>query len=167
MKDKECHIKVLTRSPINLATVLLLVISALAVSSVARTGTHRLPGGPQETLERGRFLNDINPVPGDLDQRLMPNLVEAALPAGSALVFCSSIWHTSLPNLSNLPRRVCYFGYRSSECAGMLGREPQWGAAPERVARESGNRRHSVYAFGLTLHLIIDHGAHGNRNFRR
>lgn len=58
----------------------------------------------------------------------MPNLVRATVPAGSALVFDSSVWHTSMPNTSGRPRCGAHFSYRSSECAGANARSPSWGA---------------------------------------
>jgi len=57
----------------------------------------------------------------------MPNHVSMALPAGSAYVFDSSVWHTSLPNTSGQDRRTALFSYRSSECHSG---ERLWGAVP-------------------------------------
>ena len=90
-------------------------------------GTHRLPLGPEGHLERGLFAR-AGDGEGKLDQRLMPNFIEAALPAGSAIAFDSSGWHTSMPNTSSQPRRSCYSLYRSSENRGSLteGRNPTW-----------------------------------------
>lgn len=82
-------------------------------------GTHRLPLGPEGHLERGLFKR-AGSEDGLLDQRLMPNLVEAALPAGSAIAFDSAGWHTSMPNVSGQARRSCYSLYRSSETRGSL-----------------------------------------------
>jgi hypothetical protein len=57
------------------------------------TGTHRIPKNPEGTLARGRYRSDGYEHAEDaLDQYKMPNLVEAALPAGSAIAFDSSIW---------------------------------------------------------------------------
>ena len=56
------------------------------------SGTHRLPFNPEGTLVRGTFRSASGKgnLPADaLDQRLMPNFVEAALPAGSAIAFDS------------------------------------------------------------------------------
>ena len=59
---------------------------------MAWSGTHRLPFNPEGTLVRGTFRSASGKgnLPADaLDQRLMPNFVEAALPAGSAIAFDS------------------------------------------------------------------------------
>jgi hypothetical protein len=92
-------------------------------------GTHRLPLGPEGHLDRGLFKR-AGAEDGLLDQRLMPNCIEAALPAGSAIAFDSSGWHTSMPNTSGQARRSCYSLYRSSENRGSLteGRNPTWPA---------------------------------------
>lgn len=59
-------------------------------------GTHRLPAGPQQTFARGAFRYDFNP--NGLEQRLMANFVEAALPANSAIAFVSVLHAcTALP----------------------------------------------------------------------
>ena len=58
------------------------------------SGTHRLPFNPEGTLVRGTFRSASGKgnLPADaLDQRLMPNFVEAALPAGSAIAFDSKL----------------------------------------------------------------------------
>ena len=48
----------------------------------------------------------------------MPNLIECAVKAGTAVVFDSSIWHTSLPNTSSQDRRTTLTAYRSSVASG-------------------------------------------------
>jgi len=88
-------------------------------------GTHRVAGSPGETLSPGKFASAAN---GDAAaQSTMPNLVRAAVGAGCALLFDSSIWHTSMPNTSGRDRCSCQFSYRSSECSGAESREPSWG----------------------------------------
>ena len=65
-------------------------------------GTHRVAGSPGETLSPGKFASAAN---GDAAaQSTMPNLVRAAVGAGCALLFDSSIWHTSMPNTSGRDR---------------------------------------------------------------
>jgi ectoine hydroxylase-related dioxygenase (phytanoyl-CoA dioxygenase family) len=91
-------------------------------------GTHRLPGRPQTTLARVGL--DDYPVckreqersPDVLPQELMPNCFEAALPAGAAIAFDSSIWHTTFANHSGHDRRGAHFTYRSSGAASQGGR---------------------------------------------
>ena len=56
-----------------------------------------------------------------LAQELMPNHFEAALPAGSAIAFDSSIWHTTFANVSGQDRRAAHFTYRSSAAASQSG----------------------------------------------
>ena len=47
-----------------------------------------MPRNPEGTLVRGRFRSSGFSHPDDaLDQHLMPNFVEAALPAGSGIAF--------------------------------------------------------------------------------
>ena len=88
-----------------------------------------------------------------LPQEAMPNHVKMAIPAGSAFMFDSSVWHTceppspqapkppdqpstdgyisyllvgtnaALPNTSGLDRRTVHFAYSSSQ----LSSSPQWG----------------------------------------
>ena len=103
-----------------------------------------MPCNPEGTLVRGRFRSSGFSHPDDaLDQHLMPNFVEAALPAGSGIAFDvsaaapfessdlketaaqSHIWHTSIQNTSESPRRCCYYTYKSSETYGADGRSPK------------------------------------------
>jgi hypothetical protein len=97
-------------------------------------GTHVLPWGPEGHLARGLFRRAGATAGSENEQlphqRLMPNYVEAALPAGSAIAFDSSGWHCSMPNTSGRPRRSCYCLYRSSENRGATGegRNPTWPA---------------------------------------
>ena len=114
-------------------------------------GTHRLPGGPGAVLARGNFRSSGDGGGpggknggGALEQALMPNYVEAALPAGSGIAFDSHVWHTSMPNTSGADRRCAYFGYRSSgRFLGTSAHAPRWGpvaglseAALRRLDRE-------------------------------
>ena len=89
-------------------------------------GTHRVAGSPGETLSRRVVVGDD--AVGTIDQSAMPNLVRATVNAGAALLFDSSIWHTSMPNTSGRHRCTAQFSYRSSECYGAEGRQPSWGA---------------------------------------
>ena len=81
-------------------------------------GTHRLAGSPREVLARPfRFDTMGEEARAEaLPQAAMPNLVRAALKAGSAVLFDSSCWHASMPNLSGSDRCGAHFSYRSSEC---------------------------------------------------
>lgn len=65
-------------------------------------GSHRLPLGPEGHLERGLFKR-AQSEDGLLDQRLMPNFVEAALPAGSAIAF-ESVHQHYFPTTTRFPR---------------------------------------------------------------
>lgn len=49
-----------------------------------------------------------------LAQELMPNFFETALPAGCAVAFDASIWHTTFANHSGHDRCGCHFNYCSS-----------------------------------------------------
>ena len=96
-------------------------------------GTHRIPGGPSTIFVggRGAFKSsgasgaDAEQQPTSLAQNLMPNYVEAALPAGYGIAFDSHIWHTSMPNTSGMDRRCAYFVYRSS--GRFWPQLPAWG----------------------------------------
>jgi ectoine hydroxylase-related dioxygenase (phytanoyl-CoA dioxygenase family) len=90
--------------------------------------THRIPTGPSQTLARGSFRSSgRNTAEDALHQTLMPNYVEAALPAGCGIAFDSHVWHTSMPNTSGVDRRCAYFGYRSS--GRFWPQLPVWGEA--------------------------------------
>ena len=122
--------------------------------------THRIPNGPSQIFARGAFRcsgkdNFVstgrphdNSSPGTsltdcvrfqgvdaLHQTLMPNYVEAALPAGCGIAFDSHIWHTSMPNTSGVNRRCAYFGYRSS--GRFWPQQPTWGEAGQFSMEES------------------------------
>eukprot|EP01051_Picozoa_sp_SAG22_P014230 SAG22_NODE_1695_length_3796_cov_3.361915_5_plen_80_part_01 len=74
-------------------------------------GTHRLVGQPRHVLAAS-FGGGATV--GELSHHQMPNHIELAVEAGSAVLFDSSIWHTSMPtDASSPPRRTTLAGYRS------------------------------------------------------
>ena len=77
-----------------------------AVSSFLDKGvvhrTHRLPEGPQQTLAKtfnqgGRSAEELAAEGVSLAHTSMPNHFKAAMPAGTAMFFDTSIWHTGMP----------------------------------------------------------------------
>ena len=84
-------------------------------------GSHRLTGQPREVLARS-FGGGATV--GELSHYDMPNMIECAVKAGTAVAFDSSIWHTSLPNTSSKDRRTTLTGYRSSVASGSGGGWP-------------------------------------------
>ena len=84
-------------------------------------GSHRLTGQPRDVLARG-FGGGATV--GELSHYDMPNLIECAVKAGTAVAFDSSIWHTSLPNVSGQDRRTTFTAYRSSSASGKSGGWP-------------------------------------------
>jgi hypothetical protein len=81
-------------------------------------GTHRLATDPRQTF-RATFGGGATI--GELPHSAMPNMVECAVPAGTAVAFDSSTWHTSFPNTCGTPRRTTVAGYRSGASRGMQG----------------------------------------------
>ena len=70
-------------------------------------GTHRLFDGPEQTLhvarsfnQGGRTAEELALEGVELLHTNMPNHFRAAMPAGSAMFFDTSIWHTGMPNTS-------------------------------------------------------------------
>ena len=64
--------------------------------------THRLPEGPQQTLAKtfnqgGRSAEELAAEGVSLAHTSMPNHFKAAMPAGTAMFFDTSIWHTGMP----------------------------------------------------------------------
>ena len=89
-------------------------------------GTHRLPEGPQQTLARsfnqgGRTAEELALEGVELLHTNMPNHFRAAMPAGSAMFFDTSIWHTGMPNTSGQDRRGVIMGWRSPSAATGVG----------------------------------------------
>jgi hypothetical protein len=81
-------------------------------------GTHRLPTDPRQTF-LAKFGGGATV--GELPHSAMPNMIECAVKAGTAVAFDSSTWHTSFPNTSGQPRRTTVAGYRSGAGRGMQG----------------------------------------------
>ena len=77
--------------------------------------SHRLPDGPTQTLD-ARFTNGRNPRrnEGELPMGAFPNHVAVSVPAGSAVMFDSAIWHGVMPNSSVRPRCSVTLGFSSS-----------------------------------------------------
>ena len=89
-------------------------------------GTHRLPEGPQQTLAKtfnqgGRTAEELAAEGVGLAHTLMPNHFKAAMPAGTAMFFNTSIWHTGMPNTSGQDRRGVIMGWRSSQTSKGVG----------------------------------------------
>ena len=90
-------------------------------------GTHRLPHGPWETL--GRSYQSTMTLDAELREEAMPNMFQFAAPAGWALLFDMSTWHTATANVSAECRRVVILRFMSSlVAAGAL-------LSPEREER--------------------------------
>ena len=75
-------------------------------------GSHKLPFNPWETF--GKSFKSSLTLDAELNPQQMPNHVKFAAPAGSALIFDTSCWHTPMPNTSGVPRRVYNCSYYSS-----------------------------------------------------
>jgi ectoine hydroxylase-related dioxygenase (phytanoyl-CoA dioxygenase family) len=75
---------------------------------------HRLQEGPSQTLA-GKFFTGGERGVADLPHTAMPNQVTVQAKAGTALLFDTSIWHTSMPNLASEPRRGVIMGCRTSQ----------------------------------------------------
>ena len=111
------------------------------------SGTHRLPFSPEGTLVRGTFRSASGKgnLPADaLDQRLMPNFVEAALPAGSAIAFDSKLsLRIPLPPMSHDsgPIRTCKRPLTERWCACRAG--AVWHTS---LPNTSGLARRSCYS---------------------
>ena len=137
-------------------------------------GSHRMPNAPQQTLERsfcgGRghyhkpqsptrpatipqgYNDDGSPAwigePGrDLPSVAMPNCVQCAVQAGSAVAFDISCWHVAVPNLSSSSDRVgTIVGYGSD--GGGMQLAPEHIDALEAAGRMTPLRKRS---FGLEM----------------
>ena len=101
-------------------------------------GQHRLQEGPSQTLA-GKFFSGGERGVAELPHEAMPNQVTVQAKAGTALLFVRAIflplamivtrlldrdlccaqdtstWHTSMPNLTNEPRRGVIMGCRTSQ----------------------------------------------------
>ena len=136
-------------------------------------GSHRLPNAPQQTLERsfcgGRghyhkpqsptrpatipqgYNDDGSPAwigePGrDLPSVAMPNCVQCAVRAGSAVAFDISCWHVAVANLSSSDRVGTIVGYGSD--GGGMQLAPEHIDALEAAGRMTPLRKRS---FGLEM----------------
>ena len=101
-------------------------------------GSHRLPEGPERTLQC-RFRSGRN-VGYDiydetcLPQNAMPNNVRFPVEAGTMVIFDNAIWHTSMPNLGGrgggldgCSRCSVEIDYQSSETPYTGPRAVVWG----------------------------------------
>ena len=76
----------------------------------------------------------------------MPNCVRCAVPAGSFVVFDTTIWHVALPNTSTQPRVGTIAGFHGDGAAYEVPEAHL--AALEREGRMTPHRK---AAFGLEL----------------
>ena len=115
--------------------------------------THRIPESARDqSVAQFATRGGLTTSHDGLDQYEMPNYVPFAVPAGTACVMDSSIWHAALPNTSSESRRQLILGYHHQNVRSGSGHIPS-SADILRYEAEGGELpRHIKEVLGDELH---------------
>ena len=110
--------------------------------------THRLPAAahsPVEVLAESFRSDGGDESEGALPLELMPNAVQFAVEAGTAVCFDNATWHTAMPHTGSDERRNVILAYSAWNQRSGLGAVAQ---RLEGLGKMEGERRRQLFGLG-------------------